>query len=89
MPFEKGHKKMGGRKKGTPNKYSDEMRGILKQIFFKEVYNIPEILESLPPEKRLDVFLKLMPYFFPKITSVGMGINEPLKFPTSDQMWRD
>lgn len=89
MPFEKGHKKIGGRKKGTPNKYSDEMRAVLKEIFFNEVYRLPEILESLPPEKRLDVFLKLLPYFFPKISPVGMGIDEPQKMPNFNQMWRD
>ena len=41
-PFEKGHKKLGGRKKGTPNRVSAEMR-----TFLKSVIEDPEYQEAL------------------------------------------
>lgn len=31
MPYEKGHPKYGGRKKGTPNKYTQEVRDAVRQ----------------------------------------------------------
>lgn len=31
MPFEKGHKKIGGRKKGTPNKFNSNIKSICEE----------------------------------------------------------
>ena len=41
-PFEKGHKKLGGRRKGTPNRVSAEMK-----TFLKSVIEDPEYQEAL------------------------------------------
>lgn len=70
--------KTGGREPGTPNVLTKEMRGILKEIIAKEIATIPETLEKMEPDKRLDVILKLIPYVLPKIEPISMEKGEPL-----------
>ena len=69
--------KTGGREQGTPNLLTKEMRAILKGIIAKEIKMIPETLEKLEPEKRLELVLKLLPYVLPKVETVPMGQGEP------------
>jgi hypothetical protein len=38
MPFQKGHKKMGGRTKGTPNKVTVEFREFAKELIRDKDY---------------------------------------------------
>jgi len=70
--------KTGGREQGTPNVLTKEMRSILKTIVSKELATIPETLEKMEPDKRLDVILKLLPYVLPKIEPVPMQTGEPM-----------
>ena len=63
-------KKTGGRKAGTPNKISGEMRLLLKQIISDELEALPATLEQLPGKDRLEAVLKLMPFVLPKIESI-------------------
>ena len=72
--------KYGGRKKGTPNKLTKELRSVLKEVIYNELDNIEERLEQLEPKQRLELVIKLMPYVFPKIESASHTINEPLDF---------
>ncbi|WP_127139074.1 hypothetical protein [Flagellimonas oceanensis] len=88
MPFKPGHKKVGGRKKGTPNRYTEDVRKILKDVVFNELENIPDILEELPPEKRIDVFLKLIPFVFPKVNNVVMDDGEPKYIRPPEEQFR-
>ena len=44
-------KKYGGRKKGTPNKLTKELREVLKNVLYNEIENIEESLESLEPKE--------------------------------------
>lgn len=70
--FEKGHKKTGGRVKGTPNKTSLK---VLDQLLLKGKHPIEEILRLLPhadSEKQLDVWVKLMSYCYPTFKSVEL-----------------
>ncbi len=69
--------KHGGRKAGTPNVITSEMRSILKQLIANELERLPATLESMEPEKRIDVILKLIPYVLPKVEPVPMGHSEP------------
>tara|TARA_B110000902_G_C14005957_1_gene474508 strand:- start:267 stop:515 length:249 start_codon:yes stop_codon:yes gene_type:complete len=70
--------KYGGRKKGTPNKLTKELRSVLKEVIYNELENIEERLDELEPKQRLELVIKLMPYVFPKIESASHMINEPL-----------
>lgn len=68
-----------GRKKGTPNVLTKEMRLILKNIIAEELATIPETLKKMEPDKRLEVILKLIPYVLPKIEPVTMYAGEPIE----------
>ena len=70
--------KHGGRKKGTPNKLTKELRSVLKEVIYNELENIEDRLDQLEPKQRLELVIKLMPYVFPKIESASHMINEPL-----------
>jgi hypothetical protein len=69
-------KKTGGRAQGTPNLLTKELREMLKSIVFKELDHIPETLEKLDADKRLEVVIKLLPYILPKVDAVSMYENE-------------
>ena len=63
--------KYGGRKMGTPNKLTKELRSLLKEVVFNELENIDERLDELEPKQMLELVLKLTPYVFPKIETVS------------------
>ena len=71
-------KKYGGRKKGTPNRLTKELRTLLKDILYSELETIDERLELLEPKERLELVIKLMPYAFPKVVSISHSANEPM-----------
>ena len=71
-------KKYGGRKKGTPNRLTKELRTLLKDVLYSELETIDERLELLEPKERVELLIKLMPYALPKVTSISHRTNEPL-----------
>ena len=71
-------KKFGGRKKGTPNKMTKELRSTLKDVLFHEIEEIEDRLDLLDLKDRLELLIKLMPYALPKVTSISHTTNEPL-----------
>ena len=76
--------KTGGRIKGTPNRLTKELRIALKNIMFQEIESIPEQLKFLDPKDRLELIIKLMPYVFPKVSSVSHSTNEPFSMGWDD-----
>ena len=70
--------KYGGRKKGTPNRLTSELRIILKDVLYKQLESIEEDLNNLEAQQRVDLIIKLMPYVFPKIQVTSHTINEPI-----------
>jgi hypothetical protein len=73
MSFEKGHKKMGGRKKGDANKFTNEFRGILRAFLQKEIVDLPDTFSSIKsPERRLEFILKLLPFVVPKAQEISL-----------------
>ena len=68
-------KKFGGRKKGTPNKMTKELRSTLKDVLFHEIEEIEDRLDLLDPKDRLELLIKLMPYALPKVTSISHTTN--------------
>ena len=55
-----------GRPKGGPNKITGEVREVLKDIVQNELDQLPELLESMQPEKRAEILTRLLPYVVPK-----------------------
>ena len=72
--------KHGGRKKGTPNRMTKELRSILKDMMYQEIENIQDNLDQLNPKERLELLIKLIPFVLPKTTSISHTSNEPLDF---------
>ena len=69
--------KHGGRKKGTPNRLTRELRTILKDVLYQEMEQLEERLNDLDPKDRMQIILKLMPYVFPKVETVHPKEGEP------------
>lgn len=68
MAFEEGHKKVGGRKKGTPNRNTKILRIALRQILENEIPNLEKYISKLEnPKDKLEIIIKLMPFVFPKM----------------------
>ena len=72
--------KYGGRRKGTPNRITKELRTVLKDLLFEELQNIPDHLEKLDTKERLELIIKILPYALPKVTSISHTTNEPLEW---------
>ena len=66
-----------GRKQGTPNRLTKELRAKLKDIIYQELETLPDRLENLEPKDRMELFTKLLPYAIPKVEPVPMGEGEP------------
>lgn len=69
----KGHKKVGGRKPGTPNKVTKEARAIFNEVMEGEMPNIKKALDSVrtkSPGLYLKSLSALMPFFMSKKVDV-------------------
>ncbi len=63
-------KKFGGRKKGTPNKTTKEIKEAFEVIVDNNLNNIDEWIKKLAdnnPEKAINVILKFAEYVLPKL----------------------
>lgn len=57
---------------------TSDLRAKLKTIIENEINQLPDTLAALPPDKRLDSVLKLIPFVLPKVASVEMDKGEPV-----------
>lgn len=69
--------KTGGRKAGTPNRLTKELRQVLKDIIYDELQNLPDTLDGLEPKDRVELVIKLMSYTLPKVRPVMSDKGEP------------
>lgn len=73
-------KKYGGRKKGTPNRMTKELRSILKDIIYQELNDIKKRFEELEPKTRIELLIKMMPFVLPKTNAISHTTDEPIDF---------
>lgn len=75
MGFQKGTvPNPKGRPKGSQNKSVIELRAVLQAAFEDEIINIPQMLNELETEKRLEMLAKFIGYVLPKpIEQVSAG----------------
>lgn len=57
-----------------------DLRDNLKAIIQKEIKQLPQNLDTLTTKERLNILCKLIPYVFPKISSVQSNAGEPSDF---------
>jgi hypothetical protein len=68
--------KTGGRQKGTPNKLTYPTRQLLVNALANEFDNLPELLEKLEPNQRIDAICKLSKFALPQMATIAAGIAE-------------
>ena len=59
--------------KETPHRNIRDLGSSLRTVIDREITNLPELIKELPPEQRINVILRLMPYVFPKVNKVDSG----------------
>ncbi len=69
-------KKYGGRKAGTPNKLTKELRAALKNILHQEIELLPNHFNKLDPKDRMELLVKLLPFALPKVQPESYQIGE-------------
>ncbi len=62
--------KTGGRKLGTPNRISYNVKELIRNILNDELQKMPGLLNKLSPKDRVETTLKLLPYLLPKAEEV-------------------
>lgn len=67
-----------GKKKEQTEIRVDDMRQTLKELMKREIANLPDLIEQLPPEQRINMVFKLMPFVLPKVETVNAKSGEPL-----------
>ena len=73
MSFEIGHKKVGGRKTGEPNRSTKEIRSLLRAFVEKEIEVLPQTFNGIrSPERRLELIIKLLPFVVPKAQEISL-----------------
>ena len=75
MARRKGTTKTGGRKKGTPNKVSGNVKYWLSQLIDKNRLQIERDIKALEPKERLQILEKFMQYTIPKMQSIQTTVD--------------
>jgi hypothetical protein len=81
VKFEKGHRKIGGRKDGSKNRTTKEAKEILNIILFAELDNIQDALNDIRNKSSmgyLETLSKLLAFSLPKKTDITSD-DAPLK----------
>ena len=75
MAAKRGHEKAGGRKAGTPNKVTADLRVWINELLNNNRTNFESDLKQLEPHQRVLIFEKLLSYSVPKLQSVEAKIE--------------
>ena len=59
---------------------TNNLRKTLKILIQGEIEKLPETLDKLESNERLNILLKLMPYVFPKVQKIHSNEVEPLEW---------
>ena len=65
--------KVGGRQKGVPNRSTKVFRDLLGAFIYEEMELLPDNIKAIKsPEKRLELFIKLLPFVVPKMQDLSL-----------------
>lgn len=74
----KGSPKVGGRKKGTPNKSSRNLLERLDRARFDPVTEYIRLYEAvIDPDKKLAMLTYLFAHIFPRLKEIELPLDEP------------
>lgn len=69
-------KKFGGRKKGTPNKTTEEIRENFQQLVTNNLEQLEEDLKELEPEKRVKLIIELSKFVIPTLRATDLTTSD-------------
>lgn len=78
MPFQKGHKKVGGRQKGGQNRLNRDLRESIHQLIDDNWDKVNEDLSRLNSKERIEIIIKFMDFALPKLNKVNIE-NSPIE----------
>lgn len=76
MPRQKGTPKTGGRKKGTKNKTTAELKQWVFDFVSDNLESFKTEFSKLEKEQQITVVMKLMPYILPKQTENKISLDD-------------
>ena len=89
MAFEVGHKKIGGRKKGSLNLNRTLANNLLSIHEIDPLNVILQHLPNLDPYKQVDVCLELMKYKYPKLKAIAqINLNSEISQMTDEELMK-
>lgn len=75
MAFQQGHKKVGGRRAGTPNKATSSLRNWVRLFVTRNTKQMQSDLDALDPKDRLVMLEKFMRYTIPQQQAVSAAVD--------------
>jgi len=85
MAFQPGHKKFGGRRKGTPNSKTTNLNELLDKHNCSLPLRILELIPKLEPKDQAKIYLDLMAYVYPKRKAVESNLSLGLPESSKEQ----
>ncbi len=82
----KGTRKTGGRKKGTPNKVTSDLRTFVSDMLNDNRAQIQKDMAELEPYERLRIYERLLSYVLPKQTQNDNNINLDIESMTDTEV---
>lgn len=68
--------KTGGRKLGSLNKVTNDVKNIIADVVANNLQSINEDIASLSPLERINAITKLLPYVIPRQTDIATTSRE-------------
>jgi len=91
MPFKKGHKKIGGKDKGTPNKSTAAIKEAYQKLIEDNLDNLTKWLETIAekdPEKAIRILADLSEYVIPKLARTDLRSEDESMKPTLNVIFK-
>jgi len=76
--------KTGGRKAGTPNKTTQEIRDFMQSFLSEKFESLDEVFEQLEPKDKINAIIKMLPYLVPK--QMQMDVSATHKHETKQDL---
>lgn len=80
MARPKGTEKTGGRKAGTPNKVTTELKTWIQELIDGNRSKFEKDLKELEPKDRLTIMERLLQYIVPKQQAISMEAQVELEY---------
>ena len=76
--FQKGQSgNPAGRPAGVPNKATGRARELLAEFTADKLQQLDQLWDELPPDKKVELLAKLLPYTAPKLGAQQITIDAP------------